>query len=168
MNYIMKKINTRQTPTSTTRKLQIFITICSVVFTIGTTLQNFVIVNTSLIESMMQMAGAPDPTGEAPGFTFGFRIVGCIYIIGNALGMLAIRSRSRALWWTVFVINITQALGFYMIPPSMWTAAINAYGFLGMLPSAVTDGGAIILSFVMIISMVKFRTTWAQSRTLQQ
>lgn len=163
-----KKSKNLLTPTTATRKLQIFIAICSVIFTIGSALQNFVIVDISLIEEMMKMAGAPDPTGEAPGFTYGFRIVGCIYILGNALGILAIKSRSEALWWAVFVINITQALGFYMIPSSMWAAAMDAYGFWGVLPSAITDGGAIILSFVMIISMVKYKTTWAQSFTLQQ
>ncbi|MFE4525386.1 hypothetical protein ACFRCQ_25305 [Cytobacillus firmus] len=154
--------------TSTTRKLQLAIALSSVIFTIGTTLQNFVIVNTGLIETMMQMAGAQNPAGEAPGFTFWFRIVGCIYILGNALGLLAFRSRSRVLWWTILSVNITQGLGFAMIPPSMWTASTEAYGVWGILPSVITDGGGLILSLVMIISMVKYRTTWAQHRLHQR
>lgn len=112
----------------------------------------------------MQMAGVADPAGEASGFTFGFRIVGCIYIIGNALGILALNSRSKILWWVILVINITQATGPIMIPSSMWTAVNNVYGVIGILPSVITDGGAIILSFIMIVSMFKFRTTWAQKR----
>jgi hypothetical protein len=151
-----------------TRRLQTAIAVCSVIFTIGTALHNFVIVNASLIETMMRMEGAPDPAGEAPGFTFGFRIVGCIYIVGNALGLLAFRSRSRVLWWTVFAVNLTQGLGFVMIPRSMWTAAAEAYGAWGILPSAITDGGAFILAVVMIVSMVKYRATWAQRRLLER
>jgi len=159
------KKTTRQFSDSTvTRKLQLTIFICSIIFTIGTAIHNFVIINPPLIETMMQMAGVADPAGEASGFTFGFRIVGCIYIIGNALGILALNSRSKILWWVILVINITQATGPIMIPSSMWTAVNNVYGVIGILPSVITDGGAIILSFIMIVSMFKFRTTWAQKR----
>ncbi|MFG6150347.1 MULTISPECIES: hypothetical protein [Halobacillus] len=111
---------------------------------------------------MMQMAGVANPAGEAPDFTFVFRIVGSIYILGNALGILALNSRSRLLWWVILVVNITQATGPIMIPLSMWTAVNDVYGVQGILPSAITDGGALILSLVMIISMLKFRTAWAQ------
>ena len=86
-----------------------------------------------------------------------------VYIIGNMLGILALNSRSRILWWVILVVNITQATGPIMIPSSMWTTVHNVYGVLGILPSAITDGGAIILSFIMIASMFKFRTTWAQN-----
>ncbi|MBP1947119.1 hypothetical protein [Virgibacillus litoralis] len=150
--------------TPTTYRLQIGIALCSIIFTIGTTLQNFVIVNISLIETMMQMADAPNPEGQAPGFTNGFRLVGCIYIIGNALGILAFRVRSTILWWVILVVNFTQGLGFVMIPSSMWVAAISEYGIWGILPSAITDGGAIILAIIMIYTMVKYRSTWAQQR----
>ncbi|MGE7664715.1 hypothetical protein ACQKMN_03265 [Ureibacillus composti] len=160
----MKKTTRQFSDSTVTRKLQLTIFICSIIFTIGTAIHNFVIINPSLIETMMQMAGVADPAGEASGFTFGFRIVGCIYIIGNALGILALNSRSKILWWVILVINITQATGPIMIPSSMWTAVNNVYGVIGILPSVITDGGAIILSFIMIVSMFKFRTTWAQKR----
>ncbi|MFB9807592.1 hypothetical protein ACFFQF_21285 [Haladaptatus pallidirubidus] len=52
--------------TPITRKLQIAIALSSVIFTIGTTLQNFVIINTSLIEKMMRMENVADPAGAAP------------------------------------------------------------------------------------------------------
>lgn len=158
----MKKTKHQLTDSTATRKLQITIVLCSIIFTIGTAIHNFVIINPTLIETMMQMAGVADPAGEAIGFTFGFRIVGCIYIIGNALGILALYSRSRILWWVILVVNITQATGPIMIPTSMWTAVTDVHGVLGILPSAITDGGAIILSLVMIISMFKFRTIWAK------
>lgn len=158
----MKKTKHQLTDSTATRKLQITIVLCSIIFTIGTAIHNFVIINPTLIETMMQMSGVADPAGEAIGFTFGFRIVGCIYIIGNALGILALYSRSRILWWVILVVNITQATGPIMIPSSMWTAVTDVHGVLGILPSAITDGGAIILSLVMIISMLKFRTIWAK------
>ncbi|MFC5466059.1 hypothetical protein [Lederbergia graminis] len=158
----MKKARQSLTDSSATRKLQITIFLCSVIFTIGTTIHNFVIIDSSLIESMMQMAGVADPASEASGFTLDFRIVGCVYILGNALGLLALNSRSNILWWVILLVNITQATGPIMIPSSMWTAVYDAYGVLGILPSAITDGGAIILSFIMIISMIKYRTTWAK------
>ncbi|SFB36571.1 hypothetical protein SAMN04488072_11968 [Lentibacillus halodurans] len=151
-------------PTLATRKLQLAIALSSLVFTIGTTLHNFVIVNTALIETMMRMEGVADPAAEASGFTTGFRIVGCIYILGNALGMLSLFNRSHTLWWTVFTVNITQAAGFVMIPSSMWTAAAEAYGFWGILPSTVTDGGALILILFMIYFLIKYRSPWGQQR----
>ncbi|GAA0235920.1 hypothetical protein [Haladaptatus pallidirubidus] len=154
--------------TPITRKLQIAIALSSVIFTIGTTLQNFVIINTSLIEKMMRMENVADPAGAAPSFTMWFRVVGCLYILGNVIGILALRSQSRLLWWTVFTVNFTQAFGFVMIPSSMWLATTDTYGVWGILPSLITDGGAIALVLVMIISMVKYRSPWAQRRLSQQ
>ncbi|WP_248910536.1 hypothetical protein [Halocatena marina] len=138
------------------------------IFTVGTTLQNFVIINTSLIEKMMWMENVADPAGAAPSFTMWFRVVGCLYILGNSVGILALRSQSRLLWWTVFMVNITQAFGFVLIPSSMWSAVIATYGVWGILPSLITDGGAIFLVLVMIHSMVKYRGPWAQHRLSQQ
>ena len=152
----MKKTNHQLTDSTATRKLQITIVICSIIFTIGTAIHNFIIINPQLIETMMQMAGVANPADEALDFTFVFRIVGSIYILVNALGILALNSRSRLLCCVILVVNITQATG-----PIM-TAGNDVYGVQGILPSAITDGGAFILSLVMIISMLKFRTAWAQ------
>jgi hypothetical protein len=146
------------------RKLQIVVALCSIVFTIGTALHNFAIVDTRLIETMMRMEGGADPTGDAPGFTTGFRLVGCVYILGNALGVRTFWFRSRTVWWTVFAVNATQALGFVMIPSSMWTAVADRYGVAGLLPSAVTDGGGLLLALAMIAVMVRFRAPWGLRR----
>ncbi|URM32531.1 hypothetical protein LLY41_19645 [Cytobacillus firmus] len=158
----MPQVKHQLTDSAATQKLQMTIFLCSILFTMGTAIHNFIIINPTLIETMMQMAGVADPAGEAIEFTFGFRIVGCLYIAGNALGILALNSRSKILWCIILIVNVTQATGPIMIPSSMWTAVNDVYGVLGILPSAITDGGAIILSSVMIISMFKFRTTWAQ------
>ena len=149
-------------PSRWTWPLQLMTALCSVVFLVGTTLQNFVVVDVTLIETMMAEAGGVDPAAEAPGFTTGFRIVGCLYMLGNALGILAFRLRTRWLFWVVLAVNLTQGLGFVMIPSQMWTAVIERYGVAGILPSAVTDGGAALLAVLLIVTLVRYRRTWAQ------
>lgn len=147
---------------SWTRRLQILVGVCSLVFFIGTTLHNFAVVDIALVETMMREAGGDNPAGDATGFTIGFRIVGCLYIVGNALGILALWSRATWLFWVVLIVNLTQGLGYFMIPPEMWTAAQHRYGIPGLLPSLITDGGAALLAIVLIISLVIYRTPWAQ------
>ena len=128
----------------------------------GTTLQNFAVVDAQLIETMMREAGGADPAGDAPGFTAGFRVVGGIYMLGNALGILAYWSRATWLFWVVLVVNATQGLSFVMIPPEMWTTALDRYGVPGLLPSAITDGGAAIVAVVPVVALVRYRSPWAQ------
>ncbi|MGW1684284.1 hypothetical protein ACWCPO_06975 [Streptomyces albidoflavus] len=99
-----------------TRRLQILVAICSLVFAVGSALHNFAVVDTQLVEDMMRMAGVSHPVAAAAGFTAGFRVVGTVYIIGNALGVLALWSRARWLWWLLLAVNATQALGFAVIP----------------------------------------------------
>ncbi|QHV83580.1 hypothetical protein C3K23_00105 (plasmid) [Streptomyces sp. 604F] len=149
-------------PTPGTRRLQILVAICSLVFAVGSALHNFAVVDTQLVEDMMRMAGVSHPVAAAAGFTASFRVVGTVYIIGNALGVLALWSRARWLWWLVLAVNATQALGFAVIPGEMWAAASGRYGVAGVLPGAITDGGAVILTLVMLITAVKYRTVWAQ------
>lgn len=147
-----------------TRRLRILVGVCSIVFTVGTVLHNFAVVDTAMIEQMMRKAGGDDPAGSAPGFTTGFRLVGCVYIVGNACGILALWSAASWLFWVVLVVNATQALGWVMIPSEMWSVAVDRYGAIGVMPSAVTDGGAVLLTVVLVVSLVVFRTPWARSR----
>jgi hypothetical protein len=148
-----------------TRPLQLVVAISSVIFTIGTTLQNFVVVNLSLMEDTMQLAGQTpaEAADNAPGFLLGFRIVGCIYIVGNALGILAWRGYPWV-FWVALVVNITQAAGVVAIPPEFWEAARDRYGIAGLLPSIVTDGGAVVVAVAMLASLLAYRTTWAHRR----
>lgn len=164
----MNKFRTRLIATSATRKLQNIVGSCAVVFTIGTILNFFVMNNTLIIEEIMRREGVTNPAEMASGFLEMFRIQGFIYILWNALGILAFRSRSLVLWWAVFGVNITQGMGFIMIPSSMWSVTFDMYGVWGILPSAVTDGGAMILAIIMIYTMIKNRSTWAQRRLPQQ
>jgi hypothetical protein len=157
----------RQTlaPTAWTRPLQVVTAVCSAVFTVGTALQNFVIVNEPMLQHTMQLAGATPEAAAAgaPGFLTGFRIVGCLFIVGNALGMLALRGWNWV-FWLALVVNIGQAAGVVMIPREVFTASLDIYGVPGILPSVVTDGGALLLALALIVSFARFRTPWAQRR----
>lgn len=157
----------RKQPTRWTRPLQLLVTICSVVFTIGMTLQNFVIVDLSLMEETMRLAGQTpaEASDNAPGFLLGFRIVGVVYMVGNALGILAYRGYSWV-FWVALVVNVTQAAGVVAIPSEFWEAAWNEYGFVGLLPSIVTDGGALLLSIALLGVLAVYRTAWAYQRVL--
>lgn len=155
-----QRSGTPRQPSRWTRPMQLLVAVCSIVFLVGTTLQNFVVVDVELIQTMMAEAGADDPAGAAPGFTTGFRVVGCVYMLGNALGILAFWMRAAWLFWVVLAVNLTQGLGFVMIPSEMWTAVLDRYGLAGILPSAVTDGGAAILTVVLLVSLVWWRRPW--------
>ncbi|MFH8407030.1 hypothetical protein ACH4FX_19845 [Streptomyces sp. NPDC018019] len=60
---------TQLVATPLTRKLRITVGVCSVLFTIGTTVHNFAIINSELVAMMMQASGSADPAVSAPGFT---------------------------------------------------------------------------------------------------
>ena len=63
----MPKVKQQLTDSAAAGKLQMKIFLCSILFTIGTAIHNFIIITPSLIETMMQMAGVADPAGEAIG-----------------------------------------------------------------------------------------------------
>lgn len=143
------------------KQLMVATGVASVVFTIGTAIHAFVIVNEQTLHRMMELAGA-DPAG-APGFLTTFRIIGSLYIVGNAIGVLALaRKATRWLFWTVLAVNVTQAAGVRMVPPEMWTATREHFGVAGMLPSLVTDGGALILAVTLVIASARARQVWGR------
>ena len=156
----------RPVPSQWTGPLQTLTVICSALFVIGTTLQNFVIIDVEAVREMMRLAGASaaDAQADAPGFVTGFRIVGCLYILGNAVGLLARTGRSWV-FWAVLPVNLTQATGLLVIPPEMFEVAGERFGPVGLLPSYVTDGGAAVLSLVLLIGLVRYRRPWAYRRT---
>ncbi len=152
------------TATVWTRRLQILVFSCSLVFAVGTVLHGFVIMNPRTVEATMRLAGmAPGEAAEAaPGFLTGFRTVGALYVAGNAVGMLALRG-SAWVFWVVLVVNATQAAGpFGLIPREMFRAAADTYGLVGLLPSLVTDGGALLLTLVLLGFWVRYRHPWAR------
>ncbi|GIG90077.1 hypothetical protein [Plantactinospora endophytica] len=139
---------------------------CSVLFVIGTALQNFVIIDLRAMEEMMRLAGSTEAqaSADAPGFLTGFRIVGCVYLVGNAVGLLAGTGRSWV-FWTALAVNATQAAGVVMIPPEVFEATRDRFGVPGLLPSYATDGGALVLAVVLLAVLVRYRRPWAYART---
>ncbi|GIL25339.1 hypothetical protein [Actinocatenispora comari] len=162
------RTRSRLRPSRATRPVVLATAVCSLAFAIGSALQNFWIVDTPLVETMMRHAGAAHDAGAAADFVRGFRVVGCLYIVGNAVGVLVLVARSWLLWWWVLVVNSTQSLGWVMIPTQMWSAARDRHGVLGLLPSAVTDGGALLLVLVLLSAWVWCRGPWAQRRETEQ
>jgi hypothetical protein len=155
----------RRVPTRWTKPLQTFVLACSVIFVIGTAIQNFVIIDEQSMIDMMRSAGASaqQATADAPGFLLGFRLVGCIYLAGNALGLLAPSGRAWV-FWLVLLVNVTQAAGVVVIPPEVFEVTRDRFGVVGLLPTWVTDGGAAVLSLILVVSLIKYRTPWAYQR----
>ncbi|GAA1640147.1 hypothetical protein [Actinoplanes couchii] len=149
-------------PTRFTRPLQNLVVACSLAFVIGTALQAFVIIDEQAIFDIMRTAGAsPEQAAtDAPGFLLGFRAVGCVYLLGNMVGLLA-RTGRPAVFWTVLAVNLTQAAGVVVIPPEVFEVTLTRFGPAGLLPSYLTDGGAALLTLLLLTSLARFRTPWA-------
>ena len=116
------------------------------------------------MERTMVLAGSSpaQAAADAPGFLEGFRIVGAVFVLGNALGMLAPYGRTWV-YWTVLVVNLAQAAGpLGMIPAEMFEAAAEVHGPAGVLPSIITDGGAGVLALVLLGFLVRYRPPWAR------
>ncbi|MFE5563486.1 hypothetical protein ACFQ68_00735 [Amycolatopsis japonica] len=135
-----------------TPKIRLVTVLCSIVFVLGTTLQNYVIIDLDLIEASMRLKGAD--IADAPTYLSALRLVGNVFIAGNALGLL-VWFGWRWLFWPVLAFNVAQAFGVFVVPFEVHRAAITEHGWPGVLPSLVTDGGAVILSIVLITAYVR-------------
>ncbi|KZB87347.1 hypothetical protein [Amycolatopsis regifaucium] len=137
-----------------TPKIRLVTVLLSIVFVLGTALQNHVIIDLDLIERSMRLKGAP--TEDAPAYLSALRSVGNVFILGNALGLL-VWFRRRWLFWPVLAVNVGQACGVFVVPFEVHRAAFEEYGWPGVLPSVVTDGGAVFLSIALIVAYVRSR-----------
>ncbi len=137
-----------------TPKIRLVTVLCSIVFAAGTALQNYVIIDLDLIEASMRLKGVE--TGDAPAYLGALRLVGNVFIVGNLLGLL-VWFRWRWLFWPVLAVNVGQALGVYVVPFEVHRAAIDEHGWPGVLPSLLTDGGAVILSILLLAAYVRSR-----------
>lgn len=137
-----------------TPKIRLVTVLLSVVFVLGTALQNFVVIDLDLIERSMRLKGVP--TEDAPTYLAALRLVGNVFIAGNALGLL-VWFRWRWLFWPVLAVNAAQACGVVIVPFEVHRAAFGEHGWPGLLPSLVTDGGAVVLTIVLIVAYVRSR-----------
>lgn len=145
------------------RRLQVLTAVCSAVFAAGTALQSFVIIDDALVTHAMGLAGVPDVAAQAPGFAAVLRAVGVAYLVGNALGVLALTGRAWV-FWLVLTVNATQAAGVVagFVPPVVLQASIDLHGPAGVLPTLVTDGGAAVLVLVLLGFALRYRGPWAR------
>ncbi|WP_228122753.1 hypothetical protein [Saccharothrix syringae] len=146
-------------------RLRVLTALCSAVFAVGTVLHGWFVVTPDTLEAMMRMSGrtAAQAAAEAPGFLVGFRVVAAAYVVGNALGLLALRGWPWT-FWLVVLVNATQAAGpLGLIPPVLYRAAVEAHGPVGLLPTVVTDGGALVLVVVLVTRFLRTRATWARA-----
>ncbi|WP_409186154.1 hypothetical protein F9C11_18710 [Amycolatopsis sp. VS8301801F10] len=88
---------------------------------------------------------------------------GCLYVVGNAAGLLALRGRTWT-FWVVVAVNGRQAAGVFVIPPAVFDASVTLHGPAGIPRSLLIDGGAVLLAAVLLGSLAVFRTPWAQRR----
>lgn len=155
----------RPVPSTWTRPLQWLTAVCAAVFTVGTALQTFVFVNEALIARSMQLSGMSDAEAAlaAPGFLTTWRIVGVVYIIGNAIGLLAPRGDAKV-FWAVLLVNASQAAGIFVISPSVITAMQEMNGGTAYITTLIVDGGALILTVILLLSLLRFRSPWAYTR----
>ena len=145
------------------RRLQVLTAACSALFAVGTALQTFVVIDDALVTHAMQLAGAPDAAAQAPGFVAALRAVDVAYLVGNALGVLALTGRAWV-YWLVLAVNATQAAGVVagLVPPVVLRASIDLHGPAGVLPTLVTDGGAAVLVLVLLAFAARYRGPWAR------
>jgi hypothetical protein len=114
----------------------------------------------------MQLSGmsAAEAAMDAPGFLSMWRMVGVTYIIGNAIGLLAPRGDANV-FWVVLLVNASQAAGIFVISPTVLTAMQEVNGGAAYVTTLIVDGGALILTAILLLSLLRFRTPWAYTRT---
>lgn len=155
----------RLVPSAWTRPLQWLTAICAAVFTVGTALQTFVFVDEALIARSMLLSGMSDSEAAlaAPGFLTTWRVVGVVFIIGNSIGLFAPRG-DAGVFWAVLLVNVGQAAGIFVISPSVITAMQEMNGGAAYITTLVVDGGALILTVILLLSLLRFRAPWAYTR----
>ncbi|MCO1653741.1 hypothetical protein [Pseudonocardia humida] len=151
-----------------TRPLQVLTVVCSAVFVLGTAAQAFLVIDTDLVAHAMRLAGTSAAAAErdAPGFVAALRVTGLAYLLGNAVGLLALTGRAWV-FAVVLVVNATQAAGVVagLVPVVVLQASHDRFGVPGLLPTLVTDAGAALLVLVLVGFLVRFRAPWARRRT---
>ncbi|MCF6473218.1 hypothetical protein FAF44_33265 [Nonomuraea sp. MG754425] len=149
-----------------TRRLRFCTFACSFVFAVCALLQGWLMVNEEIVELSFRLAGdeAAEASAAAPEFLTGFRVVAACQVLGNSLGMFALRGSPWS-YWTALSVNLTQAGGLLgLIPAQLYRAALRAHGPAGLLPAFMICGGAVVLAVLLINSIVPFRKIWREFR----
>ncbi|WP_067962689.1 hypothetical protein [Nocardiopsis trehalosi] len=153
----------RALPAAWQWRLRVLTAACSAVFAVGTLLQNVVVVDLAMLEHAMRLAGMgpAEAAAAAPGFLDTFRAVGWLFVAGNAVGVLAVLpGGGRGVFWTAVAVNAAQAVGVAAVPAEVFRASLDLYGPAGVLPTLVTDGGALVLVLLLLGAFAVSRAPW--------
>jgi hypothetical protein len=100
-----------------------------------------------------------EAASAAPVFTFWYRTVALLFIISYIIaGYYALKGKTWAFWLSLLTFGIT---GWGVIGLS--TEDIGLYG-LGYAIFIINDGAALLLTVVLVLSFLYYRTAWAQIR----
>ncbi|MEV4114997.1 hypothetical protein, partial [Nonomuraea sp. NPDC049695] len=61
-------------------------------------------------------------------------------------------------YWAALLVNLTQAVALPgLVPGQVHQAALQRFGFPGLLPIVVTGGGAVLLTCALIARLISVR-----------
>jgi len=135
-----------------TRRLQLLTAVVSVFTTIGTALV------LGYVTPEVLVARTVISPADVDGFVFGFRIVGGIFLVANAIGIAALWNKSWV-FYLMILTNLAQGVGMFAVD---FTA--TGQRDLAVLGTYVTDGGGGLLGLVLLGFAIRYRTAWARRR----
>lgn len=141
-------------------RLQVLVAVCSVLLTVATALHTFAAFDHAVLQRGLVDPGLTDAATASLVFIV-LRVAGVLFMVGNALGILALWSRPDWLFGTVLGVNVAQALVWVLVPGAVWTAAGDAYGWSHTLPGMMAIGGALALAVVMTWTLLR-RGPWGE------
>jgi hypothetical protein len=145
----------------------VFTAVGGLVFAVGTAVQAFVVITPDTVARAMALAGrAPaEIAAGAPDLVTTLRVVGIGFLVANLLLLAAPRGRTWT-FWLALAVATGQALGVVagMVPWVVLQATYERFGVAGLLPTLVTDGGSAVLAVLLLVSLVRYRSTWARLR----
>jgi hypothetical protein len=148
-------------PGKWTRPLQVATAAVAALDVVGSILVGFVFENVEVIRGAMERSGMSpaEAASAAPVFTFWYRTVALLFIISYIIaGYYALKGKTWAFWLSLLTFGIT---GWGVIGLS--TEDIGLYG-LGYAIFIINDGAALLLTVVLVLSFLYYRTAWAQIR----
>ncbi|UBU17393.1 hypothetical protein [Nonomuraea gerenzanensis] len=147
------------------RRLQLFTFGCSFTFALCSLFQGWLVINDETVQLSLRLAGRT--AAEAPDLVSQFRVVAAYYVAGNTLGMFALRGSAWSFWATL-LINLTQVTGpLGLIPAQVHRAALELHGPVGLVPTVVVCGGALVLTVTLMAHIIPCREIWADLKARQ-
>ncbi|NJP96682.1 hypothetical protein HCN51_45890 [Nonomuraea sp. FMUSA5-5] len=132
---------------------------CSFVFALTTLVYGWLATSPETTALALRLAGksAAEAPAALPELLTNLRAVIAIGVLGNVLGMFALRGTTWS-YWAALLVNLTQASALPgLVPGQVHQAALQRYGLPGLLPIVVTGGGAVLLTCALIAQLVSVR-----------